>query len=124
MNDCSNKGICNNGTCQCNKHWANEDCSRETCKNNCYSNGICITSKIQNGLNEEKCDCKESIYIKIIKDYYGEYCQHKKCLNKCINGKCNDITGVCQCEENWVGEQCNVKICPNNCNYNVYLIYL
>jgi len=63
----------------------------KSCPFNCSLNGYC------NEFN--KCEC--------YKNYHGEYCQHKDCLNNCSGfGLCNN--GKCICPDDKTGSDCSI----------------
>ena len=105
-NDCSEHGICNNGTCACNAGWGGVDCATEVypdCPLGCSGVGEC---------KKGKCFCPPG--------YYGDACQ--KTYNMCTPENCNghgtcNIT-VCLCNPGWKGDSCDVEIktCPDGCS--------
>ena len=85
------------------------------CKNNCSNNGICHL-----GI----CNCNEN--------FWGEICENKKCpkslcffddvfqiKRQCIhcsgNGECLE-NGKCLCNNEYIGEDCSIAGCLNNCS--------
>lgn len=74
--------------------------------------------KIIRNANVLKVSITFLIYI-FNKDYFGEFCESKKCKNKCVNGICEYKTGKCLCKKGYGEDDCSKKICENNCNYNV-----
>jgi len=119
-NECSNNGICHNGTCYCNHQWKGPDCSVyvEPCPNNCSGNGICSKTL-------GKCECFD--------EYYGLSCEKwvyarggplaDPCRNNCSgNGVCQfEVVGNtsvavgCECPLNTVGPDCKTE-CQTGCN--------
>ncbi len=54
--NCSNHGVCNNGTCFCESNqWVGELCDRRPCKDECNNNGVCT--------EDGKCSCAIGWYI-------------------------------------------------------------
>jgi len=50
------------------------------------------------------CECDETKYR------MGDDCSIVQCLNMCTgNGNCTD-TGQCECEENYYGVDCSIRI--------------
>ena len=44
-NDCSQRGYCINGTCDCIGSWRGADCSVQPCPNNCSGIGVCTADR-------------------------------------------------------------------------------
>ena len=43
----------------------------------------------------------------------------KKCPNSCSeHGVCDDVSGVCKCDDGYSGDGCQVQDCPDNCTAN------
>lgn len=101
------------------------------CSYNCNLNGICnIYSRClcYNGYQGSNCSIKIcpkgiSSYITTITNYYDnnnnennqENLKHN--LISCSgNGICNEITGICNCYNNYYGISCEKSKCNNNCN--------
>lgn len=139
-NDCSNQGICHNGTCFCNNQFKGVDCSQyeDPCPNDCSGNGVCDDIL-------GKCVCKE--------EYVGQACEQwvygvggpleDPCRNECSgNGVCqyqteDNVTGAaaivewdfkngsepsgkaigCVCPEGTSGPDCK-SVCQSGCNGN------
>jgi len=85
-NDCSGRGQCVDGICQCASKWAGEDCSEP----NCSPGGI---------FRDGKCICFQG--------YIGERCQDKQpdCSGNGVfrNGKCLCLPG-------WTGSDCSIPL--------------
>ena len=103
---CSQKGLCNNGKCECfdPDTYHGDDCSLTYCKNNCSNtfnetNGECIQS-----FPMAYCLCDEN------KLRTGEDCSKIECLNKCTgHGVCTN-DGLCECNDGYFGIDCSVRI--------------
>lgn len=88
--DCSNNGICSNGTCICEKEFLGVDCSIK--RQNCSFSGHYNDTTFQ-------CECA--------KGFYGSNCQFKICDNNCSNqGKCQK-DGTCICNKGFTGFDCS-----------------
>jgi len=99
-NDCSDKGICVNGTCGCKAGWGGVDCSEKRCINHCSGKGECY---------DGVCVCDAG--------YTGDDCaQQAPCSGGCSgHGLCLDDT--CECDDGWTGEKCEWGDgCPNFCS--------
>ena len=90
-NDCSGKGQCNEGVCECNVGYTYFDCSLRTCPADC-NGGMCF-----NGT----CKCREG--------FCGASCSQRCCKNGCSgHGQCeqNGRTPTCRCNPGFGGEDC------------------
>ena len=41
LNDCTDGGECDDGTCKCDDLRAGDDCALKLCPDNCSGNGVC-----------------------------------------------------------------------------------
>ena len=120
--NCSNKGECHLGLCFCNDGFWGDGCQNKNCpKDFCFSdhdfhikqecfqcsgNGECLS----NGT----CKCN--------KEYTGDDCSIRECLNNCSGekyGKCikKKPISVCECNQELKrgGDDCSLIFCLNNC---------
>ena len=106
LNDCSQNGVCLNGTCLCDLAWGGEDCSLPSVcgghstklSGNCSGHGKCL-----NGT----CVCQ--------KGWTDRDCSSVSCINDCSGrGLCSN--GTCACDFGWHGADCATVSCPNDCS--------
>eukprot|EP01006_Ploeotia_vitrea_P056350 TRINITY_DN68094_c12_g1_i1.p1 TRINITY_DN68094_c12_g1~~TRINITY_DN68094_c12_g1_i1.p1 ORF type:complete len:1074 (+),score=504.03 TRINITY_DN68094_c12_g1_i1:216-3224(+) len=100
------------GVCKCDDGWRGRLCNEKECPKGCSMNGVCLPSG--------KCECYSS--------FVGEACDRQlQCANNCTgsHGKCvadpenpSSKFGVCRCEKEWGGPDCNSIGCPNACHHH------
>jgi len=91
LNNCNNRGLCNDGTCLCMKQYDGKYCEKKKCMNDCSQNGEC--------LNSGKCQCTIG--------FFGDDCSMQKCPGDCSsNGNCDYTTGKCSCSDGFEGIFC------------------
>ena len=117
LNNCSSHGVCDYGFCTCFDGYYGMDCSNISCPGDfCYYDNVTHVQHCQHcchsghhhedgedwthGVNKRKVQCTH--------DTPGE-----------SNGVC-DGYGHCQCAPPFLGEDCSMKDCKDNCNYNGY----
>lgn len=130
-NDCSGKGECMDGKCNCTKWYSGDDCSTFSCPNDCSGSdvGVCVEGgkcKCLNGhtgadcstpppcpndcngvgtCTEGKCTCPDL--------YSGEACEIRACYKDCHgSGVCDN--GKCTCNKGFDGKYCQFKVCPSD----------
>jgi hypothetical protein len=120
--NCSNHGTCTNGFCKCFPGYYGLDCSNVTCPGS-----VCYYDK------ENTQHCKHCCYDGYTHmDEDQEYlagirkipCRHKDDMNYGIftgnsNGICDGF-GTCQCSPPFLGEDCSIRDCKNDCSFNGY----
>eukprot|EP00163_Fabomonas_tropica_P007935 TRINITY_DN1756_c0_g1_i2.p1 TRINITY_DN1756_c0_g1~~TRINITY_DN1756_c0_g1_i2.p1 ORF type:complete len:687 (-),score=104.58 TRINITY_DN1756_c0_g1_i2:13-2073(-) len=112
--ECSGRGTCVEGKCNCQVGYIGDDCSQAQCLNDCNGIGICDSVS---GL----CQCP--------KPWHGADCSIRSCPNECSgNGQCDEQTGKCQCNTGYTGSDCGTstlsvlpdqitrRACPNGCS--------
>lgn len=133
--NCSDVGDCVNGTCYCPPGFAGDACDRRECEPPCW-NGRCGTDGMcdcyfgwRGSTCEERecpngckphghcdngtCVCKPG--------YRGTSCALTTCTPECVNGLCDEVRLMCNCEQGWIGVACNITVsearggCANNC---------
>merc|ERR1711998_492606 len=120
-NQCSGHGSCNihRGYCECNDAWFGPHCGYKKCPAAgpdgalaglhtdespvaCSGRGACIARTPTNGAEPKalgECKCAG--------DYEGEKCELQKCYGGCTGqGECDQLTGLCQCNEGSLGGLC------------------
>ena len=117
LNNCSSHGVCDYGFCTCFDGYYGTDCSNISCPGDyCWYDNVTHVQHCQHcchsghhhvdgedwtdGINKHKVQCTI--------DTPGE-----------SNGVC-DGYGHCQCAPPFLGEDCSMKDCVDNCNYNGY----
>lgn len=118
--NCSNVGDCRNGFCFCEPGYFGVDCSNTTCPGtNCHYD--------EN--NEQHCShCCFDGFTHAVNDHeYVSGVSKQNCevdLNgKTFSGRSNGICdgfGTCQCSPPFVGEDCSILDCKDDCNGNGY----
>lgn len=117
LNNCSSHGVCDYGFCYCFDGYYGVDCSNISCPGDfCYYDNVTHEQHCRHcchaghhhvdgedwthGINKRKVQCGI--------DTPGE-----------SNGIC-DGYGHCQCAPPFLGEDCSMKDCKDNCNFNGY----
>ena len=116
--NCSGVGTCTNGHCHCDPGYFGLDCSNVTCPGSvCYYNE-----------NQEQ-NCVHCCYDgythhhdekeKYVTGVRKLPCRHigNNIFSGHSNGVCDGF-GSCQCAPPFIGDDCSVRDCPNNCNGN------
>ena len=118
--NCSNVGDCRNGFCFCEPGYFGVDCSNTTCPG---------TSCHYDENNEQHCShCCFDGFTHAVNDHeYVSGVSKQNCevdLNgKTFSGRSNGICdgfGTCQCAPPFVGEDCSILDCKDDCNGNGY----
>ncbi|XP_046395629.1 teneurin-a isoform X3 [Ischnura elegans] len=98
QNDCSGRGSCYLGKCDCIDGYTGSDCSKSVCPVLCsnhgqYGGGLC---HCEEGWKGSECDVPE------------RDCEVPDCSGRgrCINGKC-------RCAPGWKGNACELEDCPD-----------
>jgi len=113
INNCSSKGFCHYGFCQCWEGYYGVDCSNISCPGTfCYYDDFTheqhCTHGCQAGYNHTDAD----VYVQDVRkipcsqSHPGE-----------TNGICDGF-GTSQCAPPYIGEDCSIKDCPSNCSFN------
>lgn len=123
LHNCSNHGICTNGFCRCDPGYYGLDCSNITCPGSvCYYDNYHsqhCSHCCYDGYNHT---IQSSTYLSGLRKFP---CKHKVDSHHEIqftgssNGICDGF-GQCQCIPPFVGEDCSVKDCKNDCSFNGY----
>uniref|UniRef100_A0AC35TJA7 Teneurin-1 n=1 Tax=Rhabditophanes sp. KR3021 TaxID=114890 RepID=A0AC35TJA7_9BILA len=126
--DCSNKGKCKGGKCECFPGYDGFYCETSSCPILCSGNGVYLNGQCMchdnykgpecdipsswcsvpdcNGHGEcgrnGKCSCRSG--------WSGEYCDQKTCVNGCSNNGICSSEGKCYCSNGYFGETCHKSI--------------
>nr|XP_018915751.1 PREDICTED: teneurin-a isoform X2 [Bemisia tabaci] len=97
-NDCSGRGSCYLGKCDCIDGYNGPDCSKSVCPVLCSNHG-----KYGGGL----CHCEEGW-----KGFECDIPQHDCQVSDCSgHGTC--VSGNCVCQPGWKGPDCSIEDCPD-----------
>ena len=113
IKNCSNHGDCVMGFCFCDVGYWGEDCSNSSCPGtNCYYDEL---------THEQHCvHACQAGYNHTDEDVYVQDIAKVPCTREqpgISNGIC-DGYGNAMCAPPFVGEDCSIKDCKDNCNYN------
>ncbi|XP_078598874.1 uncharacterized protein LOC144874520 [Branchiostoma floridae x Branchiostoma japonicum] len=133
-NQCSGRGRCVNGTCDCITGWSGEDCNLGNCTDCSEDHGRCELGfcRCEPGWEGAACDQQATCYavrnctsvdhgICIATDvcsckagYIGEDCSKVPTCGNVANctdhGVCVDYD-TCLCDEQWTGDKCHLFSC-------------
>ncbi|XP_037919215.1 teneurin-a isoform X2 [Hermetia illucens] len=122
-NDCSGRGSCYLGKCDCIDGYQGADCSKSVCPVLCsahghYGGGIC---HCEEGWKGPECDipsgeCEEpgcSGHGRCIegecnceRGWKGAFCEQRDCVDPSCSGHGTCVAGQCYCKAGWQGEDC------------------
>lgn len=113
--NCSLHGACHSGHCRCDDGYYGVDCSNSTCPGSfCYYDDI---------TQEQVCDhCCFSGYEHTSNDSYVDGIQKYPCQEGNLHyshGICDGF-GMCICRPPFVGKDCSIRDCGNNCSAHGY----
>jgi EGF-like domain. len=119
--NCSNAGICNEGFCECDPGYYGLDCSNITCPGTvCYydENHVqhcehCCYDGYSHSHNEYES------YVAGISKIPCHPLEGGGGFTGASNGICDGF-GTCQCAPPFLGEDCSIRDCKDNCNGNGY----
>ncbi|KAH8289150.1 hypothetical protein KR054_001033 [Drosophila jambulina] len=122
-NDCSGRGSCYLGKCDCIDGYQGVDCSKSVCPVLCsahghYGGGVCHCEEGWKGAEcdipvgecevpncsshgrciEGECHCERG--------WKGPYCDQHDCLDPLCSGHGTCVAGQCYCKAGWQGEDC------------------
>ncbi|EUB56535.1 Teneurin-1 [Echinococcus granulosus] len=103
-NDCSNRGICSQGVCDCLNGLTGKDCSSVEDVPICSGHGE---------YRQGKCHC--------FPEWKGPECETlwSECPYPTCSGHGRCVTGECLCFDGFGGDACQFRICPpHNCSGN------
>jgi len=104
--NCTERGVCVNGTCVCDAGRGGADCSEASeqqmlempCPRSCSNNGVCT-----NGT----CSC--------LIGWQGSDCSRLACPSDCSQHGVCQADATCLCDPGWGGSGCMTPLCPNGC---------
>lgn len=119
-NNCSSFGVCTNGFCKCDPGHYGLDCSKINCPGN-----VCVYDE-DNTQHCKHC-CYDGFTHNMEEDKYISGVGKVPCkpheggggFTGNSNGVCDGF-GTCQCAPPFVGEDCSIKDCANDCSGNGY----
>lgn len=125
-NDCSGRGSCYLGKCDCIDGFQGIDCSKSVCPVLCsshgqYGGGVC---HCEDGWKGPECDipehdcrapdcngrgrCLPSGQCQCQPGWRGESCEEVDCVDATCGGHGACVVGRCYCKAGWQGENCSV----------------
>ncbi|KAJ8676085.1 hypothetical protein QAD02_011871, partial [Eretmocerus hayati] len=124
-NDCSGRGSCYLGKCDCIDGYQGADCSKSVCPVLCsshgqYGGGMC---HCEEGWKGSECDipladcqvpdcnrhgqCVRGSCV-CNPGWKGDFCSEPDCADPTCSGHGACVSGKCYCKAGWQGERCNV----------------
>uniref|UniRef100_A0A1B0CSL4 EGF-like domain-containing protein n=1 Tax=Lutzomyia longipalpis TaxID=7200 RepID=A0A1B0CSL4_LUTLO len=124
-NDCSGRGSCYLGKCDCIDGYQGADCSKSVCPVLCsahghYGGGVC---HCEEGWKGPECDvpageCQVpgcSGHGRCIegdchceRGWRGQFCEQPDCLDPSCSGHGTCVNGQCYCKAGWQGDDCGM----------------
>ncbi|XP_037027391.1 teneurin-a isoform X8 [Bradysia coprophila] len=123
-NDCSGRGSCYLGKCDCIDGYQGADCSKSICPVLCsshghYGGGICHCEEGWKGPEcdvpagecqvpqctghgrciEGECHCERG--------WKGQFCDQSDCVDPSCSGHGTCVSGLCYCKAGWQGDDCS-----------------
>lgn len=117
IKNCSNHGTCQFGRCFCEEGYYGSDCSNVTCPGD-----FCFYDQYT---HQQVCKhCCHAVTPEAEHHVAGHvYNERKVACNHehpgASHGICNGF-GKCQCRPPFIGEDCSIRDCPDQCNGNGY----
>jgi hypothetical protein len=118
LNNCSNHGVCSNGFCKCEYGFYGLDCSNQTCPGSvCYYDAN-FMQQCTHCCYDGYVHSDEDVPITGVKRFAC-----RRLLNGEFTGRSEGICdgfGSCMCAPPFIGDDCSIKDCKNNCSQNGY----
>ena len=115
INNCSLHGNCFYGFCICDVGYYGDDCSNISCPGTfCYYNFNVLEQICVHGCQAGYMHTDTDVYVP---DIAKVGCNLNNMAQYEINGICDGFSHT-QCVPPFVGEDCSIKDCKNNCSFN------
>lgn len=117
VNNCSSKGDCYFGFCVCFVGYYGEDCSNTSCPGTfCTYNSITLEQVCVHGCSAGYMHTDNDTYVQSIAKLPCSFDDNYD-ANGEVNGICDGF-GTSQCAPPFLGDDCSIKDCRQNCSFN------
>jgi len=118
LDNCSSHGVCTDGFCKCDPGYYGINCSNETCPGSvCYYDSDFV-QHCKHCCQSGYTFSDDDVYVTGVTKY-----PCKRTLNGDFTGTSGGICdgfGSCMCAPPFIGDDCSIKDCKNNCSFNGY----